>query len=51
MESQAKLKQIKANWYIRNRKRLLAKQKVYYKVKQQEKNMKKTNKSIILSFD
>ena len=51
MESQAKLKQIKANWYIRNRKRLLAKQKLYYKKKQSEKNMKKTNKDIVLSFD
>jgi hypothetical protein len=51
MESQAKLKQIKANWYLRNRKRLLAKQKVYYKIRKQEENMKKTTKTIVLSFD
>jgi len=51
MESDAKLKQIKALWYIRNRKRLLAKQKIYYKKKQAENNMKKTNKDIVLSFD
>jgi len=51
MESDAKLKQIKANWYIRNRKRLLAKQKIYYKKKKSENNMKKTNRDIVLSFD
>ena len=30
METDAKLKQIKANWYIRNRKRLLAKKNILY---------------------
>jgi hypothetical protein len=51
MESEAKLKQIKANWYIRNRKRLLAKQKIYYKKKKKENSMKKINKDIVLSFN
>lgn len=51
MKSDAKLKQLKALWYIRNRKRLLAKQKIYYKKKQAENNMKKTNRDIVLSFD
>jgi hypothetical protein len=51
METDAKLKQIKANWYIRNRKRLLAKQKIYYIKKKQENSMKKINKDIVLSFN
>lgn len=51
MESEAKLKQIKANWYVRNRKRLLAKQKIYYKKKKKENCMKKINKDIVLSFN
>lgn len=46
-----KIKQTKANWYIKHRKRLLDKQKIYYQKKKQEKCMKKTNKSIVLSFN
>ncbi len=51
MESLDKLKQIKSRWYIKNRKRLLEKQKEIYKSKKRKIAMKKTTQSIILKFD
>lgn len=51
METMDKLKHAKAKWYIKHRKRLLDKQKIYYQKKKQENSMKKTKKNIVLSFD
>ena len=45
------LKQTKARWYIKNRKRLLEKQKEIYKCKKRETAMKKIEQKIILRFD
>lgn len=45
------LKQTKARWYIKNRKRLLERQKELYIRKKRKTAMKKIEQKIILTFD
>lgn len=51
LEKERRLKRLKSNWYIKNRKRLLEKQKKIYLNKKREKAMKIINQKIVLRFD
>lgn len=50
-DDQKRIKEVKANWYIKNRERLLERQKENYKKKKRVKCMKIINEKIIIRFD
>ena len=50
-DSKRRLKEVKASWYIKNRERLLVRQKELYQTKKRNNKMKIINQKVIIRFD